>query len=112
MARSIGFELLWAIRHNFILIYVRVFSDISIIRLGAPMDFNLSSLMDIFDASFNMHNCDTKIQLLLAKPYRSKWEGRTLTPPLIFLTLKWEGRAVQKGGSEPPNPPENHTLGP
>src|SRR6218665_160483 len=52
-----------------------------------------------------MHNCDTKIQLLLAKPYRSKWEGRSdADPPLIFLTLKWEGRAVQKGGSDPPTP--------
>src|SRR6218665_3013491 len=73
------------------------------------MDFNLISLIDMFSASFNMHNCDAKIQLLLPKPYRSKWEGRTLTPPLIFLTLKWEGRAVQKGGSDPPLSP-NPTL--
>ena len=62
----------------------------------------------MFSASFNMHNCDAKIQLLLAKPYRSKWEGRTLIPPLIFLTLKWEGRAVQKGGSDPPTLGKSH----
>src|SRR6218665_3128499 len=104
MAGSLGFELLWALRHDLILSYFRVFRDISIIRLGEPIHFNLIRLMDILSASFNMHNCDTKIQLLLAKPYRLKWEDRTLTPPLIFLTLKWDCRAVQKGGSDPPIP--------
>jgi len=60
---SIGFELLWAFRHNFILIYFRVFQlfrDISIIRLGEPIVFNLISLMDMLSASFSMHNSDTK----------------------------------------------------
>ena len=105
MEGPLGIELLWPLWHNFILIYFRVFRDRSFIRLGEPIiDFNLISLMDMLSASFNMHNCDTNIQLLLAKPCRSKWEGRTLTPP-IFLTLKWEDRAVQRGGSNPPNPP-------
>src|SRR6218665_3066307 len=63
------------LRHNFILIYFRAFRDISIIRLGEPIDFNLISHMDMLSASFNMHDCDTKIHLLLAKLYRLKWEG-------------------------------------
>ena len=36
--------------------------------------------------------------------------GSDADPPLIFLTLKWEGRAVQKGGSDLPTLPANHTL--
>src|SRR6218665_1126608 len=112
MAGPLGFELMRALQHKFILIYFRDFRVISrpIIHLGEPIDINLISLMDMLSAYFRMHNCDTKTQLLLAKPYRSKWEGRTLTLPLIFLTLKCEGRAVQKGGSDFPNPPANRTL--
>ena len=69
MAGPLGFKLLWALRPNFILIYFRVFRDIGhkqpIFRLGEPIDFDLISLMDMLIASFNMHNCDTKIRLLL-----------------------------------------------
>ena len=35
--------------------------------------------------------------------------GGSDADPLIFRTLKWEGRTVQKGGSDPPNPRANHT---
>jgi len=38
MAGPLGFERLWALRQNFILIYFRVKS---IIRLGEHIDFNL-----------------------------------------------------------------------
>jgi len=35
--------------------------------------------------------------------------GSDADPPLTFLTLKREGRAVQKGGSDPPkNPGKSH----
>jgi len=68
MAGPLGFELLWALRHNFILIYFRVSV---IIRRGEPLDINLISLMDMLSASFNMQNCDTNTQLLLAKLDRS-----------------------------------------
>ena len=88
MARPLGFQLLWALRHNFILIYFRVFMTQGISRPiicpGEPIDFNLICFLDVLIASFNTHNCDTKIELLLAKSSRSKWEGRTLTPHLFF----------------------------
>jgi len=45
-------RLLWSPRHNFILIYVRVFVIfVSIIRLGESIDFNLTSLT-ISDAQY------------------------------------------------------------
>src|SRR6218665_239457 len=64
----------------------------------------------MLSAPFNMHNCDTKIRLLLAKPYRSKWEGRTLTPT-YFSHTKVGGSSSTKGWVRPPKPPANHTLG-
>ena len=60
----------------------------------------------MFIASFNMHNCDTKIQLFLLSP--TDRSGRVgCWPPLNFLTIKWEGRAAQEGGSDPP-PGKSH----
>src|SRR6218665_3244882 len=106
MARPLGFELLWALRHNFILIYFRVFRDISIVRLGEPIDFNLVSLMNMLSASFNMHNRDTKIQLLLANPYSSQWEDRT---PTYFSHTKVGGSSSTKGWVRPSQPPRQIT---
>ena len=108
MARPLGFELLWALRHNFILIYFRVFRDISIIRLGELIDFTLISLMDMLSlTSVHLSACITVLHrsnfCQLSPIDRSVRVGRR--PPPIFLTLKWEGRAVQQGGSDPPNPP-------
>src|SRR6218665_2721959 len=57
----------------------------------------------MLSTSLSMDNCDTKIQLLLAKPCRSKWEGRTLTPT-YFSHTKVGGSSSTKGWVQPPNP--------
>src|SRR6218665_3193351 len=58
----------------------------------------------MLSASFNTHNCDTKIRLLLAKPYTSKWDGRTLTPT-YFSRTKVGGSSSTKGWVLPFQPP-------